>query len=278
MKISITSTENQKINKNKNISIINLGECENKIKEEYNIPNNESLLIYKLDILKSEMKVPRIEYEVYYPLYENKLFLLNLSICKDIKINIDIPIIINEKDIDKLNINSKYYKDICYKAKSDNNTDITLNDRKEEYINKYMNPCEENCLFEEYQKDIKKAKCLCNIKDKLKYYSEISRNRTLLLKGFKDINNIMNLNIMKCYYILFNIDNISNNIGFYIILFVLIFHFIVQIIFYKKDYNIIKNKISDIIKSLKNLNYNHLKSKMKIIINVLFLIMINNIE
>ena len=79
------------------------------------------------------MKIPRIEYEIYYPIYNNNnLIKLNLSICN--KININIPIIINENDIDKYNISSNYYKDICYKSKS--NIDIIINDRKEEYINK----------------------------------------------------------------------------------------------------------------------------------------------
>jgi surface protein len=40
--ISITSTENQKNNEDKNNISMNLGECENILKREYNIPNNNS--------------------------------------------------------------------------------------------------------------------------------------------------------------------------------------------------------------------------------------------
>ena len=45
---------------------------------------------------------------------------------------LSVPIIISE-NIDKFNINSGYYNDICYTATSDSGTDITLTDRKEEY-------------------------------------------------------------------------------------------------------------------------------------------------
>ena len=53
------------------------------------------------------MKIPRIEYEIYYPIYNNSnLIKLNLSICYKDKINIYIPILIKEKYIDKYNIRS----------------------------------------------------------------------------------------------------------------------------------------------------------------------------
>ena len=53
---------------------------------------------------------------------------------------------INE-NIDKLNMNSKYFHDICYISTSDYGTDITLKDRGEEYIKKNKTLCQENCNF-----------------------------------------------------------------------------------------------------------------------------------
>ena len=55
LKISLTTSDN-KIKKNKNISLIDLGECEDKLKEFYNISRNQSLLILKLEMLKKDMK------------------------------------------------------------------------------------------------------------------------------------------------------------------------------------------------------------------------------
>ena len=50
------------------------------------------------------MKIPKIEYEIYYPLYNStNLTKLNLSFCKGSKIEISIAIKINDK-IDKYNL------------------------------------------------------------------------------------------------------------------------------------------------------------------------------
>ena len=46
---TITSTKNQKNNKNINVSTFDLNECENKLIEVYNISKNESLYILKID-------------------------------------------------------------------------------------------------------------------------------------------------------------------------------------------------------------------------------------
>ncbi len=45
----ITTSENQKNNKYTNISTINLGTCEDKLKDIYGINKNLSLLIFKVD-------------------------------------------------------------------------------------------------------------------------------------------------------------------------------------------------------------------------------------
>ena len=71
-------------------------------------------MIFKLDINQNGYKIPKIEYEVYYPLFNDKLIKLNLTVCKDIKINLNIPLFINNENIDKFNSSSAYYNDICY--------------------------------------------------------------------------------------------------------------------------------------------------------------------
>ena len=61
--IELTTTENEN-NENKNRSTINLGECENRLKDHYNIDKNLSLLILKIDVLNEGFLIPKIEYEV----------------------------------------------------------------------------------------------------------------------------------------------------------------------------------------------------------------------
>ena len=140
------------------------------------------------------MKIPKIEYEVYYPLNSNNLTKLDLSLCKDTKIEISLSVKINGS-IDKYNINSDYYNDICSTTTSKSGTDISLNDRKNEFINDNMTLCEENCKFTEYDYTNKKAKCSCEIKISLPLIDGIKFDKDLLKDSFIDINNIANFKI-----------------------------------------------------------------------------------
>ena len=73
--IAITSTENQKKEKtsNSNSTTIDLWDCEAKIKDEYGIPKNKSLYILKIDVKQEGFEIPKIAYEVYYPLFGDNL-------------------------------------------------------------------------------------------------------------------------------------------------------------------------------------------------------------
>ena len=135
--ITITTTENQKNEKNSNMSTINLGICDDKIKEEYKIPKNQSLYIFKIDVKQEGFSTPKIEYEVYYPLFGNSLIKLNLTVCQDLKIDLSIPIILTG-NLDKSNSSSGYYNDICYTYTSEDGTDISLADRKKEFVDNKM--------------------------------------------------------------------------------------------------------------------------------------------
>ena len=49
----------------------------------------------------------------------------------------DPPIEGIKEVIDELNISSEYFKNLCYKSKSDDGTDIILSDRKKDYLKIY---------------------------------------------------------------------------------------------------------------------------------------------
>ena len=111
--ITITTTENQKNEKSSNSTTIDLGDCENKIKDEYNISRDKSLYILKIDVKQESIKIPKIAYEIYYPLFGDNLIKLNLTACKDSKIEFSIPVALTD-DIDKINPASDYYNLHCY--------------------------------------------------------------------------------------------------------------------------------------------------------------------
>ena len=174
---------NQNQKRNNNESTIHLGDCENKLKEKYNISKNESLYLIKVDILIDN--IPKVEYEVYYPFNTDNFTKLDLSICKNIKIDISIPIIISNKEIDKYNRNSSLYNDICHTFTSESGTDKPLKDRQNEYLNNNISACEENCEFSEYDNINKKAICSCFTKIKLPLISEIKVDKEKMMSNFK---------------------------------------------------------------------------------------------
>ena len=251
--VIITSTTNQKKNENEKMITMDLGQCETSLKYEYNISSNAPL--YILQIISEEesgMKIPKIEYEIYYPFNNNNnLEKLDLNLCKGIKIEISIPVKLSD-NLDKHNPKSCYYNDICYTATSESGTDISLNDRKNEFVENNMTLCEENCKLIEYNKDSKKSKCSCDIKLSIPLFEDIKFNKDEFYKSFTDLKNMLNLNVMKCYKKVFN-KTLINNYGFFIMIFIFILYFLCLFIFLFHSHKKLFKDINDI---MTELNYN----------------------
>ena len=254
-KVTVSSSENQKkAEKEKNnITTINLGECEKKLKEHYNIPLDKNLYIFTIKVSQENIKAVKMGYEVYYPLNGQNLELLDLSICENEKVDITTPMELTD-DIDKLNSSSDYYNDICYTSTTENGTDISLKDRQIEYVESNKTICEENCEFTHYNYETGKAVCSCEVKIKLPLISEIKFDKYKLYDSFTDIKQIANLNIMKCYKILFSKKGISKNYGCYIIIPIFILHIIFTFLLYLKELDKIKLIIKNILFAKKNWN------------------------
>ena len=161
IKYHITSTITQNNNQYNDISRLILGNCEKELKNKYSLQESDSLLIFKRDVIIEGFSSPIVEYEVFHPISKQPL---NLSYCTNIPIEIEIPVNINEDEIYKYDPSSKYYTDICTPASSESKTDIILSDRKNEYINKNLSLCENDCTFIGYDSSTKKAKCECKVK------------------------------------------------------------------------------------------------------------------
>ena len=253
LKYVFTSTSNQKNNYDKNNISMDLGQCETDIKNAYNISLNDSLYILQLIKEEKGMKIPKVEYEIYYPLNNdtNNLTKLNLTACEGSKIEISIAVEINDT-IDKYNPKSKYYNDICSKATSESNTDITLQDRKQEFVDKNMSLCEENCELIGYNSTNKKAKCSCDVKMELPENYEIKFNKKDFLKSFIDIKNIINISVMKCYEVILNIKDLTKNYGCIIISSIFLLYFVTLHIFGLYSFNKLKKQMKNIYVTLKS--------------------------
>ena len=244
----ITTTENQNNNEYNNVSTIGLGECENELKRVYNISKNDSLIILKIDYFMEGLLFPVIGYEVFHPVNKSKL---DLSYCKDFLINYNIPVSINEDELSKYDPNSDYYNDECTTSKSENGTDITLNDRQNEFNENNMSLCENKCNFTNYNTSTKKSVCMCEIKSKIYTISEILQSKESVSKDFNIENttssSISNVNIMKCYNTLFSKFGLLKNIGNYLLIFIIVIFSLSSIYFYKVGYVILENEIKQIL-------------------------------
>ena len=266
LKVIFSNFDNQKKKENEknNYTSINFGDCEIKLREYYKISEDKLLYTKIIEIPSNDMKIPKIEYENFYcKLNNSNLVQLDKSICKDSKIDIILPVRLDE-DINKLNSSSDYYNDICYTTSSESGTDITLEDRKKEFIDNNKTVCQENCVFSKYNYETQKAYCSCEVKQSSKSFADMHIDKSLLYKNFVDIKNIANIKILNCYNILFKRKYIKKNIGFFISIIIILFHIIGIFILYKIDWNILNIKIDDIIVSKQNLKLYMNEKKLKL--------------
>ena len=240
----ITSTSNSKNNQYNNISIIKLLECEKRLKEHNGINKTKSLIIFKVDIYEESLIRPIVIYELYNP---DTFQRLELDICLNISIEIDLPVSINEKELFKYDPSSEFYNDKCFPYTSENGTDVTLKDRQNEYANNNLSLCEDNCTFLRYNNFKKYAICDCKVKNYINITKDLIIDKDRLLNSFIDIKNMINLEVLKCYYILFTKDGIIKNIGSYILLFTICFFIISAIIFIGKGYKSLISEINNLI-------------------------------
>ena len=254
--ITFTNIENQKNNIESNMSSIDLGDCENLLRYYYNLTNNQTIYMKKIDVIQDETKAKKIEFNLYSRLPNDTLEKLNFTVCEKTKIAMNIPIEING-NIDKLNTSSGYFNDICYTTTSNDGTDVSLKDRKNEYIGGDNIICQDDCDFTSYDSKSKKAKCECFAKESNLSYKDMILNKTKLFENLKDISNLVNLNILICYKKLLSFisfKEIIHNIGSLIIICILILNIITIFIFYIFQLKKIEKIIDDILFGIKNIN------------------------
>ena len=240
---------------NNNIeTTIDLGECKEKI------INNESNSLYILYILVSEEGIhfPKIEYEVFTKSQLKNFEKINLEICKDIPVTKSVSINMTKDEIDKYNSSSGYYNDICYTSSSGNGTDISLTDRRNEYTTNFA-ICGDNCEFVDYDENNGKALCSCSISTSVSLVSDVKFDKEKLKSNFINFKNIANLNVLKCYKLLFS-NKILKNYGCIIISLIMLLEFISIFVFYCYEFNLLKNKIKDIIQA-KELDNKYISDK-----------------
>ena len=241
--IQLSKLDDQTNQDEENVSNIDLGECEDKLREENNIEDNDYFIIYKIDIKTSDLSSTFVSYEIF----DSSLNHLNLDVCNDSQISIYVNANLDEtlansakrmsdSGYNLCDENDSFYNDICSTFTSANGTDILLSDRKSDIYSNIQNTsiCQTECELESYNVTNKKAKCNCDVVDN----SEITTlkidhlfNKKEIAKSFYNTLKNSNFLVMKCYKLVFDSSLFSKNYG-QIILTILIIIFLVMMIIY----------------------------------------------
>ena len=241
--IQLSKLEDQANQDNANISNIDLGECEDLLRETNNLKEDEDLIIYKIDIKTSDSSSTYVTYEVY----DSQLNQLNLDVCSETQITIHVPVHLDDT-LDSLakslsdsgynlfNENDSFYNDICSTFTSENGTDMLLSDRKKDIYSNTQNTsiCQSDCELESYNSTSKKAKCNCEVKTSSTINSlniDNLFNKKEIAKSFYDTLANSNFLVLKCYKLVIDSSIVLKNYG-EIIMTALMLVFLIMMIIY----------------------------------------------
>ena len=245
----IVTTRNK--NPNSIITSVNLGECETRLKEYYEIEQDQYLYMLVIDAFIEGKTGPTTLYEVYYPLLNSPtLFKLDLSICKGIKISFIYNM--NLENLYLYDKNNPIYNDICHPYSSKDGVDMSLIDRQNEYKNNNRTICDDGCELNTSNKN--NIECNCDIKNSTLKMTKLENDKDKLYK-FTSIKNIANFDVLKCINLLTVKERMISNIGIYLFIPTFIAYIVCLFSFYKRDFQIIKGKIKDLLYAIQKLKY-----------------------
>jgi len=248
------------------ISSIDLGECLNILKGI----TNDTLKMLKVDYKSEDLTSTFVQYEVY-SISGDKM---NLNVCSDVTIKINVPKILDGKTLsifttlentgyNYTNKNDSFYNDICSTYTSEAGKDVLLSDRYNDIYTPINNMyiCQSDCQFISYNTSEKKAECDCKVQQEKTITSlkDVSFNKDKIFDAFIGVLKNSNFLVLKCYKLLLDFSKLLLNYGFIIMSIILILNIILMIIFCI----IGKKKISELIKYFIKNKFEALKDNKK---------------
>ncbi len=243
-------------------TIVELCECDKKLKDYYGLSLDEDLLIIKGDILRNDLLSycpTQVEYIVFSTSLGKKL---DLSVCKKDNLLINIlqkfdPILLGsslsslrnleendnnyrdkvknviDEGYDPFDSNGEFYMDDCSPFTSEYGTDVTIEDRKNTYFSDQVELCEDGCEYKGINKTTNMYLCQCLIKDTISQTN--SKNIKFITNSkseeFNKKKKYSNIDIIKCHNKVFSLKGQKDNIGS-LVLFILFVAFIITSLIY----------------------------------------------
>ena len=210
--------------------------CQEILRNQYKIPSDEILTILQIEINKMNEKA--LTDQVEYAIYDKNKKKLDLSYCKNVNIKVTYDITnssllnktmisyFSELGIDIFDNKDSFFNDLCYPF-SISNSDIILKDRVFDFYQNYS-LCDNDCVYE--QIDIENMSVICSCKIKTEINTEVSSPEfgEIIVDTFKDSN----VGVIRCYNLVFSLDNKLHNIGFLIFLIFVIIHIICFLLYF----------------------------------------------
>ena len=251
--VQIITSDTMKNSKNEKVSSIDLNECESILKKHYKI---DSILILKTDVKSEDSVTTSVQYELYHPTERYKL---DTSLCGDVKITISVPVnltndiqnlydSLSAQGYDIFNSEDDFYNDICSTYTSDNNTDILLSDRKNDFYDENLTFCQEGCKYNSYNPDTKKVDCDCDVQSSINTTKILNENfPNIISASFFDPMSNSNLKIFICYKLVFSWKGFKNNIGGILMIVIIGISIVLGIIYYVIERKKVANILNDIL-------------------------------
>ena len=228
---------------------IDFRECEQKLREYYNLGNDTNLTVFQTETTSSNEK--RLTNKVQYVVYDENNTLLNLSVCEDQQIRVNYAIkedsdfnltkysYFEDQGIDILNSSEPFFNDICYPY-SDGTSDMILSDRINEIYQNYS-LCDSGCEYEGLNATTGVISCSCSVSTDDSDDDDTDDNlKDIILSLFSDST----FGVIKCHNLVFSSSKASN-IGFWLFLIIVVGHIPLYVWFFKKGVLQIKNYIEE---------------------------------
>ena len=227
------------------ISAVDLGNCTQVLKEYYNIPQDEGLIILNMESKKDKNQKNKTENNndnsfnlgknTLLEVYDSNGRKLNLSVCTEgIKIlkyigdveelDIDSAKSFSDQGIDVFNASDEFFNNLCHEYDNNDGKDIVLNDRRTDI---YQNAtfCQDGCYYTGMNYELMVANCICDsnhLQELEKNITEEEKTEQKEILNFKSIAKSFitslldfNFDVVYCSNLMFNQKIIINNFGFF---------------------------------------------------------------
>ena len=255
-----------------NTTHVEFDECEQIIRKEYNISDSSIITFLQIEIDNDDQN--SLYNQIKYFTYDDQMRELDLSVCGDLDTKIHYAIKNNSKldissisdfqqlGIDILNIKDEFFNDLCY-SYSDSNNDMILEDRIK-YLYQNYSLCESGCTYNNIDIENMNIACICKIKGN---DNESFLNITpLFFEQPKEASFFdSNIGVVKCYNLVFSMNNKSKNIGFFVFSILFLFYIIFMICYCRNGIEPVKEYLlKEMTKNgyLKNKKINNSRNKI----------------